>query len=473
MPNIERLPESRALNPTASAFDERTSQLKAERQQEQDRRDKDFHTVVKYAGDGYVDEAKFYAKSKGLNVPDQIYQNADLAKGMALSRDIYGDDKESASKFTKTWSQMPADMSYSDRYNKALSLVPPSDPYDRKLKLLEKQLILKQQYPAASGGGGRPSAPIQIANKLRELEDIMRSPTSSAYDKFVANRDWNNLNQAGKSFAMERGTEYPVEYFSGATPQQQAQPVAPSTQQPVVDAQIPAPQPQIPVQTSGPREIQGFTDIVAKRQAEIEKQKAIAKEEGKEIGVSTADLEERVSSMPQLINMTQRLSALGKLATYTMAGQMRDKLSREAGLEVGDPAIARATYISAIDNEILPLLRQTFGAQFTEREGDSLKRTLGDPDLSPPEKDAALKSFIRTKMETINTRARRVGKQDIYSNDDINSIVRGVSSGSNEQDLGVSPEQPSSAGIYTEGQTATNPNTGERIIYTNGKWEQL
>ena len=76
-------------------------------------------------------------------------------------------------------------------------------------------------------------------------------------------------------------------------------------------------------------------------------------------------------------------------------------------MEPTEGALARAEYIAKVDNEILPLLRETFGAQFTQKEGESLKVTLGDPDKSPEEKDAVLRSFIKTKREQVKTLQRR------------------------------------------------------------------
>lgn len=140
---------------------------------------------------------------------------------------------------------------------------------------------------------------------------------------------------------------------------------------------------------------------------EKEKTKVTAKALGEE-QAALADLE---SSLPRLEDVTQKLSALGKIATYTKAGQMTDAAARQAGLDMPRGAIARKEYNSMVDNEILPLLKQTFGAAFTVEEGKRLKDTLGDPDASPEEKDAVLRSFIDSKRAQIETKRRRVGAQ--------------------------------------------------------------
>ena len=105
------------------------------------------------------------------------------------------------------------------------------------------------------------------------------------------------------------------------------------------------------------------------------------------------------------------LSDLGKKATFTKSGQAVNAARRQLGLGVNEGGIARADYISKIDNEILPLLRQTFGAQFTENEGKSLRATLGDPDVSPKEKDAVLRSFISAKIGAIESLSRKTGQE--------------------------------------------------------------
>lgn len=139
---------------------------------------------------------------------------------------------------------------------------------------------------------------------------------------------------------------------------------------------------------------------------------------GKEQGEKSATLTSMEANMPQLEKTVNRLSELGKKATYTMAGRAGDTARREAGLPVGEGAIARAEYISLVDNQILPLLRQTFGAQFTQKEGESLKITLGDPNKSPEEKDAVLRSFIQQKMATIDSLRRETGEPVAPSSSD-------------------------------------------------------
>lgn len=142
-------------------------------------------------------------------------------------------------------------------------------------------------------------------------------------------------------------------------------------------------------------------------QGKIAKAKAGGRETGKGEGEAITTLKDMEANMPRLETVVSELRDLGRKATYTMAGQAADTARREMGVDVGEGAVARKEYISKVDNEIIPLLRQTFGAQFTQKEGESLKATLGDPNASPEEKNAVLTSFIATKKGQIQSLKRR------------------------------------------------------------------
>lgn len=130
---------------------------------------------------------------------------------------------------------------------------------------------------------------------------------------------------------------------------------------------------------------------------------------GKAAG-EVAVLADSVSSkMPGLRTVVDTLSSLADTATYTQSGQAMDSVKRELGLPVGQGAIDRASYIAIVDNQVLPLLRDTFGAAFTEREGATLRATLGDPNKSPAEKKAILDAFIAQKERDVAAMATQSG----------------------------------------------------------------
>lgn len=137
--------------------------------------------------------------------------------------------------------------------------------------------------------------------------------------------------------------------------------------------------------------------------------KASGHESGKGEGEALAEYRSMTSKLPGLESVVVKLDQLADKATYTMGGQAVDATRRQLGWEPREAAVARAEYIAMVDNQILPLLRDTFGAQFTVKEGESLRATLGQVDLSPQEKKAVLRSFIEQKKRDIEAKAQQAG----------------------------------------------------------------
>lgn len=133
--------------------------------------------------------------------------------------------------------------------------------------------------------------------------------------------------------------------------------------------------------------------------------------EGKDQGEARALYDSMVSKMPGLRSVVDQLDTLTEEATYTWAGRAWDEARKQFDLDPRAEAVARSQYTAIVDNQILPLLRDTFGAQFTVAEGESLRATLGDPNKSPPEKKAVLQAFIQQKERDIEALARRTGQE--------------------------------------------------------------
>lgn len=163
---------------------------------------------------------------------------------------------------------------------------------------------------------------------------------------------------------------------------------------------------------------------------------------GKAEALTIEEIKSQESKLPNLMKVVDELSSLSKIATYTKVGIAKDSVLRQTGQKMSKGGIARARYIAMVDNQVLPLLRDTFGAQFTVEEGKSLRATLGDPDKTPLEKQEVLDAFIAQKIRNLEAAKKKLT---------INP--RGT----------ISP--------YQEGQTATNPSTGQTLTYTGGKWQ--
>lgn len=128
---------------------------------------------------------------------------------------------------------------------------------------------------------------------------------------------------------------------------------------------------------------------------------------------TTEELANMQSKLPELMTTVDELRGLANKATYTQLGIIKDEARKQIGLPADEGAIARAEYVAKVNNQILPLLRDTFGAQFTEREGETLKATLGNPNHSPEEKMATLDAFISQKLKNIEGKRRKLGQTRI------------------------------------------------------------
>ena len=145
-------------------------------------------------------------------------------------------------------------------------------------------------------------------------------------------------------------------------------------------------------------------------QPDVKRAQAKASIVGKGQGEVFESLAGAEAALPRLETAVKELKEIGKTATYTYAGQARDMVVRQTGFGATEGAKGRAKYLAHVKNNVLPLLRLTFGPAFTVAEGDSLLATLGEPDMSPGEKNAVLDAFISDKKSDIETLKRRTGK---------------------------------------------------------------
>lgn len=115
------------------------------------------------------------------------------------------------------------------------------------------------------------------------------------------------------------------------------------------------------------------------------------------------------STLPELKNTVAELEALSDKATFRKSDQLKDFLTKEIKGEATPGAIARTELIAKVDQQVLPLMKQTFGAAFTEREGESLRKTMLDPNTTPAQKKASLKSFIAQKERDLKVKRGILG----------------------------------------------------------------
>lgn len=143
----------------------------------------------------------------------------------------------------------------------------------------------------------------------------------------------------------------------------------------------------------------------------LEAEKAAGTAEGKALGEDKALFDSLSSKMPGLEVVVSELEGLADKATYTQAGKVKNYIGAQFGFEPKEAAIARTDYIAKVDNQVLPMLRDTFGAAFTVKEGETLRATLGDPDKTPAEKKAVLRAFIEQAKRNLEGLAARTGEE--------------------------------------------------------------
>lgn len=130
---------------------------------------------------------------------------------------------------------------------------------------------------------------------------------------------------------------------------------------------------------------------------------------GKDQGETVATYESVMSKMPGLEKVITELNDVADQATYTVGGNVWNETRKQFGMGPSDGAIARTKYMAMVNNQVLPMLKDTFGAAFTVTEGDALRATLGDPDKSPEEKKMVLEAFIEQKRRDVDALAGRTG----------------------------------------------------------------
>lgn len=101
-----------------------------------------------------------------------------------------------------------------------------------------------------------------------------------------------------------------------------------------------------------------------------------------------------VANLPNMENVIKSLYGYADDATYTMFGSAYDEAMKQLGGMSTKGSIAKAKFESTARAVLYPLLRPTFGSQFTENEGERLISLLGAAGQTPEEKKAVLVGFL-------------------------------------------------------------------------------
>lgn len=152
-------------------------------------------------------------------------------------------------------------------------------------------------------------------------------------------------------------------------------------------------------------------NLVADTEATIATAVKLAEKAATDKGETLTELKRSEAALPGLRNVISQLKELAPIATSTLGGRVFDSVVKESGFGSTKGADARAKFISIVNNQVLPLLKPTFGAAFTEREGEALKATMGDPNATPAQKIVQLNSFIDQKVRDIQGSQRKAGQE--------------------------------------------------------------
>lgn len=217
----EPLAGTNNVNPMGAAFDSRTAVLEQKRKQEQEQKDNDFHTVVKYASEGLTNEARYYAQQKGLSVPDEVYRNADFASALSTAKDLY-DDPIAAQKYATAYMSVQGDRLA--KYNAGLAAAgKPIGKDERELNLYARKLAIQQRY---SGGGGSDKGFTLSAGQTRY--DANGNPVATAQDTGGEYEAYSKAYNAAISSGLmtqedaDNAGKKAVEQYRAMRPQQQS-----------------------------------------------------------------------------------------------------------------------------------------------------------------------------------------------------------------------------------------------------------
>mgnify|MGYP003627808455 FL=1 len=146
---------------------------------------------------------------------------------------------------------------------------------------------------------------------------------------------------------------------------------------------------------------------------QITKAVKLAEKAAIERGDVLNDLDRMTAALPGVRDAVSQLKELAPLTTTTWGGAVWDAAVKQTGFGATKGSTALAKFQAIVDNQVLPLLKPTFGGSFSVQEGESLKATLGDPSASPAEKLATLDAFMNQKERDIQSKQAQIDQANV------------------------------------------------------------
>jgi hypothetical protein len=224
--------------------------------------------------------------------------------------------------------------------------------------------------------------------EFQNLLNIAQNPNSTQLEKDSANRELGNLARVGSSAGERVATNQTL----GSQVAEQKGAEAAATEAAKLGSQL-------------------------KFKPAINKAVKLAEKAATEKGEVLTDLARMQAGLPGIKQAVSELVELSSIATSTLGGRAFDFAVKESGFGSTKGADARAKLIAIVDNQVLPLLRVTFGAAFTAKEGETLKDSLVNPNSSPSQKKEQLSAFLAQKERDIITKQSQLGIDPNASNE--------------------------------------------------------
>ena len=134
----------------------------------------------------------------------------------------------------------------------------------------------------------------------------------------------------------------------------------------------------------------------------------LAESEALARGETITDLARAEAALPGLTEVVTQLKSLAGDATFTLAGKGFNEIAKQFGYSTAG-STARASMVSIVDNQVLPLLRPIFGAAFTAAEGDRLRNAMLDPESTDESRKAQLDAFLGQMERNIQAKKFELG----------------------------------------------------------------
>src|ERR1035437_5743918 len=157
--------------------------------------------VLEFAGNGDVDAATMFAKSKGIQVPQEVLDNADMAQGLHYAGSMYSSDPAAAQKFTTAWMQTHG-MPLQQRVQAAIAQAGvPQNQFQEKFGAMGDMFAKKSTLPQPQHGKSAGQARYEAVQHGQDTASkaLGATPASIAAAGQANGAEWDKNNPGAAS----------------------------------------------------------------------------------------------------------------------------------------------------------------------------------------------------------------------------------------------------------------------------------